>query len=71
MGIREGGNEGQASERERHVNPQTLILFLDPQAGDARYYLAAVIYQCQRRAGRSSVNGVLQGRNGAALPGCQ
>lgn len=42
----------------------------DPVPGDARYYLAAVNYQGQRRAGRQSVNGVLQGRNATALPGC-
>lgn len=43
----------------------------DPGLGEARYYVAAVNYQGQRRAGRQSVNGVLQGRNAAALPECQ
>lgn len=43
----------------------------DPAPGESRYYLAAVNYQGQRRAGRSAISGVLQGRNAAALPGCQ
>jgi len=42
----------------------------DPAVGDARYYVAAVNYQGQRRAGRTSMNGVMQGRNAAALLGC-
>jgi len=41
-----------------------------PALGDARYYLAAVNHQGQRRAGRTSVNGVLQGRNAAVLQEC-
>lgn len=39
--------------------------------GRYTYFLAAVNYQGQRRAGRQSVNGVLQGRNAEALRGCQ
>lgn len=42
----------------------------DPAPGDARYYVAAVNHQGQRRAGRTSMNGAMQGRNAAALPGC-
>ena len=42
----------------------------NPAPGDARYYVAAVNYQGQRRAGRTSMNGVLQGRDAAALHGC-
>lgn len=42
----------------------------DPAVGDARYYVAAVNYQGQRRAGRTSMQGVMQGRNAAALPEC-
>ncbi len=42
----------------------------DPPLGEARYYLAAVSYHGQRRAGRQSLTGVLQGRNAAALSGC-
>lgn len=42
----------------------------DPAVGDARYYVAAVNHQGQRRAGRKSMNGLLQGRNAAALPEC-
>jgi len=42
----------------------------DPALGDARYYLAAVNHQGQRRAGRTAMNGVVQGRNAAALAGC-
>ncbi len=43
----------------------------DPAPGDARYYLAAVDYERQCRAGRQDENGVQQGRNAAPLPGCQ
>jgi len=43
----------------------------DPPPGNARYYVAAVNYEGQRRAGRQNLNGTLQGRNAAALPGCQ
>jgi len=43
----------------------------DPAPGDARYYVAAVSYQGQRRAGRTSMSGVLQGRKAAALVSCQ
>ncbi len=42
-----------------------------PASGDARYYLAAVNYQGQRRAGQQSSGGTPQGRNAAALPACQ
>ncbi len=40
-----------------------------PQPGQGRYFVTEVSYQAQRRAGRQSVNGVLQGRNPAALTG--
>ena len=42
----------------------------DPALGDARYYLAAVNHQGQRRAGRTSMSGVLQGRNAGGLQAC-
>ena len=45
--------------------------FPDLVEGEARYYLEVVNYQGQRRAGRSSISGILQGRNAAALSGCQ
>lgn len=42
----------------------------DPAMGDARYYVASVNHQSDRRAGRTSINGVMQGRNAGALAGC-
>lgn len=60
---------GRAPAPGEHLTvPDTLPA---PPPGESRYYLAAVNYQGQRRAGRSSVNGILQGRNAAALAGCQ
>ncbi|MGH9869713.1 MAG: hypothetical protein ACREAA_16310 [Candidatus Polarisedimenticolia bacterium] len=43
----------------------------DPATGSGRYYLAAVRHGAQIRAGRSSMGGVMQGRNAAVMPGCQ
>jgi hypothetical protein len=43
----------------------------DPAAGAGRYYVAAVKHGEWIRAGRSSNNGVLHGRNASGLSGCQ
>ena len=53
---------------EQLTVPDTLP---DPSPGDGRYYVAAVRHGAQIRAGRSAINGVPQGRNSSALPGCQ
>lgn len=41
-----------------------------PAPGSAVYYVTAVNFQGQRRAGRQSQAGVVSGRNAAALPAC-
>jgi hypothetical protein len=43
----------------------------DPSPGHGRYYLAAVRHETKIRTGRSMMGGVMQGRNAAALAGCQ
>ena len=43
----------------------------DPAQGDARYYLVAVNHGGQTRAGRQAIRGTVQGRDAAALVGCQ
>jgi hypothetical protein len=43
----------------------------DPAAGAGRYYVTEVKHRAQIRAGRSSIGGVMQGRNATALAGCQ
>lgn len=43
----------------------------DPGPGQGRYYITAVNYQGQRRFGRRSEGGVLNGRDPAVLPICK
>ncbi len=42
-----------------------------PAAGEIAYFLVAANHQGQRRAGRQSAGGVLQGRDASQLPACK